>query len=154
MLRHAWNFELSGGGPRHFLVVLFWIRWKCMLPGHAFGSGFIFAHTTFCQKGNGEYLWLSVAFVKGWIKSEFPKGTTGLKTTQILHKNKAFTISKTGMESRRCCGSRNLKRPVSRNQWWSAWRETSQSLQLTSTRARALTNLTNCHRYGQGIPIL
>ena len=31
-----------------------------------------------CQ-GIGEYLWSSVAFVKTWIKSKSPNGTTGLK---------------------------------------------------------------------------
>ena len=30
-------------------------------------------------EGNGEYLWSSVAFVKAWIKSTSPNGTTGLK---------------------------------------------------------------------------
>ena len=42
-------------------------------------------------EGNGEYLWSSVAFVEAWIKSKSPNGKTGLKTTQILHKNKACT---------------------------------------------------------------
>ena len=41
-------------------------------------------------EGNGEYLWSSVAFVEAWIKSNFPNGTTSLKTTQMLHKNKAW----------------------------------------------------------------
>ena len=41
-------------------------------------------------EGNGEYLWSSVAFVEAWIKSKSPNGKTGLKTTQILHKNKAW----------------------------------------------------------------
>ena len=36
-----------------------------------------------------EYLWSSVAFVEAWIKSNFPNGTTSLKTMQMLHKNKA-----------------------------------------------------------------
>ena len=40
-------------------------------------------------EGNGEYLWSSVAFVKAWIKSKSPNAKTGLKTTKILHKNKA-----------------------------------------------------------------
>ena len=39
-------------------------------------------------EGNGEYLWSSVAFVEAWIKCNFPNGTTGRKTTQMLHKNK------------------------------------------------------------------
>ena len=30
-----------------------------------------------------------MAFVEAWIKSKSPNGTTSLKTTQILHKNKA-----------------------------------------------------------------
>ena len=30
-----------------------------------------------------------MAFVKAWTKCKFPNGKTGLKTTQILHKNKA-----------------------------------------------------------------
>ena len=45
-------------------------------------------------EGNGEYLWSSVAFVEAWIKSNFPNGTTSLKTTQILHKNKAWHRTK------------------------------------------------------------
>ena len=44
-------------------------------------------------EGNGEYLWSSVAFVKAWIKNKSPNGKTGLKTTQILHKNKAWSKS-------------------------------------------------------------
>ena len=40
-------------------------------------------------EGNGKYLWLSVAFVAEWIKGKFPNSNTGLKTTQMLHRNKA-----------------------------------------------------------------
>ena len=40
-------------------------------------------------EGNGEYLWSSVAFVKVWMKSKSQNANTGLKTTQMLHKNKA-----------------------------------------------------------------
>ena len=40
-------------------------------------------------EGNGKYLWLSVAFVEEWIKGKFPNANTGLKTTQMLHRNKA-----------------------------------------------------------------
>ena len=44
-------------------------------------------------EGNGEYLWSSVAFVEAWIKSKSRNAKTGLKTTQMLHKNKAcFTV--------------------------------------------------------------
>ena len=43
-------------------------------------------------EGNGEYLWSSVAFVKAWIKCNFPRGKICLKTTQILNKNKAWCI--------------------------------------------------------------
>ena len=32
---------------------------------------------------------MSVAFVEAWIKSKSPIGTSGLKTTQMLHKNEA-----------------------------------------------------------------
>ena len=39
---------------------------------------------------NGEYLWSSVAFVEAWIKSKYSNGKTGLKTTQMLHKNIAW----------------------------------------------------------------
>ena len=42
-------------------------------------------------EGNGEYLWSSVAFVEAWIKSKSRNANTGLKTTQMLHKNKACT---------------------------------------------------------------
>ena len=41
-------------------------------------------------EGNGEYLWSSVAFVEAWIKSKSRNANTGLKTTQMLHKNKAW----------------------------------------------------------------
>ena len=40
-------------------------------------------------EGNGEYLWSSVEFVEAWIKSKSRNANTGLKTTQMLHKNKA-----------------------------------------------------------------
>ena len=47
---------------------------------------------------NGEYLWSSVAFVEAWTKSNFPNAKTALKTTQMLHKNKAWLKSKGGVD--------------------------------------------------------
>ena len=47
-----------------------------------------FGTVKICE-GNGEYLWSSVAFVEAWIKSKSRNANAGLKTTQMLHKNKA-----------------------------------------------------------------
>ena len=40
-------------------------------------------------EGNREHLWRPVAFVEAWIKSKSRNAKTGLKTTQMLNKNKA-----------------------------------------------------------------